>query len=303
MARRRDLYEVLGVARGADAEAIRKSYRQLARKFHPDLNQGRRESEDRFKEVSEAYAVLSDAEKRALYDDFGAVSLEAGFDANAARASRRFGGGRGYAATPWLQHRGRVRRRVRAADAAATAPAFRGEDVEVTLELSSSKPHARHPADQRDATRSRRTATDRARHAHASRPASTRRPHRVRARAPSRSGRPPDLFARIRIRPERGLRRDGRDVLSIFRDGGRSDARCAHRDPDARRHGDRDGAARQRFRRRLRLREGHVTPTRRRARGDLTSPCRSACRSASTPKRPRSCAGSPLTIRPASAKE
>lgn len=97
---KKDPYATLGVARDADEDAIRKAYRQLARKFHPDVNPGDAEAEDRFKEVSAAYSVLSDPEKRRLYDEFGEVSLEGGFDAEAARRAReafgaRFGGGPG----------------------------------------------------------------------------------------------------------------------------------------------------------------------------------------------------------------
>jgi molecular chaperone DnaJ len=69
-----DYYETLGVARGADAEEIRKAYRKLARKFHPDLNPGDKSSENRFKDVQEAYDVLSDSKKRQMYDQFGFYS-------------------------------------------------------------------------------------------------------------------------------------------------------------------------------------------------------------------------------------
>ncbi len=79
---KQDLYGVLEVARDADEEAIRKAYRHLARCSHPDVNPGDAEAEERFKAVSEAYAVLSDEEKRRNYDEFGEVSLEAGFDAD-----------------------------------------------------------------------------------------------------------------------------------------------------------------------------------------------------------------------------
>ncbi|HKJ23752.1 MAG TPA: DnaJ C-terminal domain-containing protein [Myxococcota bacterium] len=97
---RRDLYEVLGVARDADAAAIKKAYRKLARELHPDVNPGDDAAEARFKEVSEAYSVLSDEEKKRNYDEFGDVSLEGGFDAEAARRAKeafgaRFGGGGG----------------------------------------------------------------------------------------------------------------------------------------------------------------------------------------------------------------
>jgi molecular chaperone DnaJ len=68
---KRDYYEVLGVERGASAEVLKKAYRKLAMQYHPDRNQGDKEAEDRFKEVGEAYAVLSDPDKRQRYDTFG----------------------------------------------------------------------------------------------------------------------------------------------------------------------------------------------------------------------------------------
>ena len=73
-----DYYETLGVARKATAEEIRKAYRKLARKHHPDLNPGDKSSEDRFKNVQEAYDVLSDSKKRPMYDQYGFYS-ESGF--------------------------------------------------------------------------------------------------------------------------------------------------------------------------------------------------------------------------------
>jgi curved DNA-binding protein len=79
---RRDLYEVLGVARGADEKAIRKAYRELARKYHPDRNQGSKQAEERFKEASYASEVLLNREKRKLYDEFGEIGLREGFDAD-----------------------------------------------------------------------------------------------------------------------------------------------------------------------------------------------------------------------------
>src|SRR2546423_3335001 len=68
----RDYYEILGVARSAKEEEIKKSYRKLARKYHPDLNPNNKQSEERFKEIQEAYEVLSDTEKRRKYDQLGA---------------------------------------------------------------------------------------------------------------------------------------------------------------------------------------------------------------------------------------
>ncbi len=75
---KRDYYEVLGVDRGADDAAIKKAYRALAKKYHPDMNPGDKEAEKKFKEASEAYAVLSDADKRRQYDQFGHAAFEGG---------------------------------------------------------------------------------------------------------------------------------------------------------------------------------------------------------------------------------
>src|SRR5262249_23561884 len=78
---RRDYSDVLGVARNADSAEIKKAYRRLAMDFHPDRNPGSKDSEDRFKEASEAYEVLSDPDKRAHYDRFGFEGLRAtGFE-------------------------------------------------------------------------------------------------------------------------------------------------------------------------------------------------------------------------------
>lgn len=78
MADKRDYYEVLGVDRGADEATIKKAYRKLAKKYHPDMNPGDKDAEAKFKEASDAYAVLSDAEKRRQYDQFGHAAFEQG---------------------------------------------------------------------------------------------------------------------------------------------------------------------------------------------------------------------------------
>ena len=76
---KRDYYEVLGVSRSATSEEIKKAYRKLALKYHPDRNKGSKEAEEKFKEAAEAYAILSDPEKRAQYDQFGHSLGGAGF--------------------------------------------------------------------------------------------------------------------------------------------------------------------------------------------------------------------------------
>ena len=75
---KRDYYEVLGVDKSADDAAIKKAYRVLAKKYHPDMNPGDAEAEKKFKEASEAYAVLSDPDKRRQYDQFGHAAFEGG---------------------------------------------------------------------------------------------------------------------------------------------------------------------------------------------------------------------------------
>ena len=83
MAAKRDYYEVLGVAKNADEKTIKKAYRKMAKKYHPDTNPGDKEAEKKFKEVTEAYSVLSDPEKKKLYDQFG----HAAFDQSGAAGS------------------------------------------------------------------------------------------------------------------------------------------------------------------------------------------------------------------------
>src|SRR5262247_1716109 len=95
MANQKDLYAVLGVAKTASADEIKKAYRKLARKFHPDLNPGNKQAEERFKEISVAQDVLTDSEKRKLYDEFGLAGLQAGFDPSQAREYQRWAGSGG----------------------------------------------------------------------------------------------------------------------------------------------------------------------------------------------------------------
>lgn len=85
----KNLYESLGVSRTATADEIKKAYRQITRKHHPDRNPGNKAAEDTFKAASSAYEVLSDPERRKLYDEYGEASLTQGFDAERARAYKR----------------------------------------------------------------------------------------------------------------------------------------------------------------------------------------------------------------------
>src|SRR5215831_5405607 len=89
----KDYYGALGVKKTASPEEIRKAYRKLARKYHPDVNPNDRKAEERFKEISFAYEVLSDKEKRARYDEFGTQGLAQGFDPAQAREYMRWSQG------------------------------------------------------------------------------------------------------------------------------------------------------------------------------------------------------------------
>lgn len=98
-----DLYKTLGVERTVDADTLKKAYRKLARDLHPDKNPGNKAAETRFKKVNHAFEVLSDSQKRSIYDEFGEDGLREGFDVNRARQAKAWsqggggfsGGGRG----------------------------------------------------------------------------------------------------------------------------------------------------------------------------------------------------------------
>ena len=93
---KRDYYEVLGVEKNASDAEIKKAYRKLAMKYHPDQNPGDKTAEEKFKEVNEAYEVLSDADKKARYDQYGFAGVDPNFNPNAGSPFGGFGGGGGF---------------------------------------------------------------------------------------------------------------------------------------------------------------------------------------------------------------
>jgi len=93
---KRDYYEVLGLEKGASEDEIKRAYRKLAKKYHPDVNPGDAEAEAKFKEVGEAYEVLSDADKKARYDQFGFAGVDPNYNPGYGGFGGGFGGGAGF---------------------------------------------------------------------------------------------------------------------------------------------------------------------------------------------------------------
>jgi curved DNA-binding protein len=217
-----DPYETLGVARDADVDAIRKAYRKLARKHHPDLNPGDKAAEERFKDISRAWEVLEDPERRRNYDEFGAISLEAGFDSEKAREAREaFGSRFGTGARPGAERFGEefefgdlddLMGRFFAGRAEGRGMRMRGPDIEAALEL-----------DFLDAVRGGEQRLTLARGGTGGgETINVRIPPGVdtggRLRIPGKGGPgigggpPGDLSVVLRVRPHRLFRREGRDL-------------------------------------------------------------------------------------------
>lgn len=220
----KDLYAVLGVARDASEDEIRKAYRNLARKYHPDLNPDDRVAEERFKEISRAYEVLSDTKKRQDYNEFGVHALDPNFNAEAARAAQQsFRGGAGMGGDFAYGNLDEIFQNVFArggrgrgrGDGGFGGYAMRGSDTEVMLTLDFLQAarggeqtlQLQRPAP--DGSFKLETVTIRI-------PAGVSDGGVL--RIPKKGGEgfgggpPGDLIAEIRVRPHRVFRREGRDV-------------------------------------------------------------------------------------------
>ncbi len=243
---KRDYYEVLGVPHDADQDAIKKAYRRLARRYHPDLNPNDSEAETRFKEIGEAYEVLSDKKKRQAYDRFGHEGVRMGAEAAGAGAGpggRRYtytwssegggspfediafeafagSGGQGASFIEELFSRLGGRRGRAAPGAAGQRAGFRGAGVrgqDLASELSLSLEQAARGV--RTSLALQRPGPDgsaRTERIEVNVPAGVRDGQRLRLRgrgAPGPAGgQAGDLYLTVRVRPHAFFRRDGRDI-------------------------------------------------------------------------------------------
>ena len=215
---RKDPYVTLGVPRGATADEIKKAYRALAQKYHPDRNADDPAAEERFKQVTAANAVLSDEKRRAAYDEFGDMALDPNFDAEQARqAQQGFGGGFGGFQGGDAGGFGSMFEDLFGSGGARGGPprARRGRDVEAEIELDFEEAVL---GIERRFTVSRPTAQGGAR----SESLTVRIPPgvdeggRIRLAGKggegSNGGPPGDLHCMIRVRPHEIFTRDGRNL-------------------------------------------------------------------------------------------
>ena len=218
---KRDYYTVLGVNRDASDDDIKKAYRKLAMKHHPDRNPDDKASEEKFKEAKEAYEVLSDPKKRAAYDQFG----HAGVDPSAGFGAARGAGPKASAASPMRSATSSARSSAQQGAAAAATACIRGADLRYNLELVARGGRARHRGEDPhpDAWRNARPATapapSPARSRSSARPATAAAKCACR-RASSRSSRP----ARRATAPARSSPTRARRATA--RDASRSTRRC-----------------------------------------------------------------------------
>ncbi|AUX62300.1 molecular chaperone DnaJ [Simonsiella muelleri] len=128
----KDLYQILGVPKSASDDDIKKAYRKLAMKYHPDRNPDNKEAEEKFKEVQNAYAILSDAQKRATYDQFG----NAAFENNGAGAGGGFGGFGGFGGSQSFDFGDIFSQMFGGGGGSARQQNFQGADLQYSVEIS-----------------------------------------------------------------------------------------------------------------------------------------------------------------------